>query len=790
MRVTEKDVLSKMLEPSVLNKNRRSINSAQPLICSYLFSRNAEKLNIVVSVATKFPTFQFLLVSDCQPNDLFFHDHQKIPDNLFTINKSEQTRELIKSVDLLVFLEMYPENFDKTDNIINSQIPILYFAGKNKSEQQLSNRNSYVISEELNLDLFLLFVERFFDQDNDSVWETNKLDPISEATNSSDLTTIEPEAMMIEEQVEVEVNVNYSSEGAKLQEQGDLEGAIASYKKAINLRKNLPSWVYCSLLTCLNSLEKFDEAIEFGKQGIEICSEVENLYRLLGLAHNGNNNIEKVVESYTKAIDCKAEQPFWVYCALVEILTKQNVWDEASDIATKGIEIYPEKADIHYHYSVLLNKQEKVDDASKHLKLAIKFNPEHGDAYKLLGEILQYKQQWYESSCILQKAIEVKSDYIWSHYNLGEALIRQGKYDQAILAFQNALKLNPNSSNLVKVTDRIKFALVQKSEQDYLNDLTNKPNDAELYLGLANVFTHQSRLNKAVAFYEMALKIKPSHSLATIQLQQVLERKQRLYKAFDLSSPNSSYALWLKANSPQPDEIDWMPEIVNSFGYKPTISIIVPTYNPPEKFLRDMIQSVLDQVYPYWEMCIADDASTEKYVKQIIQEYAVKDHRIKVIFRKDNGHISAASNSALEIASGEFIGLLDHDDLLHPNALYEVASLLNQHPEADMIYSDEDLLEEGIGVRDPFFKPDWCPDNFLSKMYTCHFGVYRKDFIDKIGGFRLGYEGSQDYDLVLRLTEQTDKIFHIPKILGEFIRLQLLALHLLNFTVLKQQLKH
>jgi glycosyltransferase involved in cell wall biosynthesis len=191
----------------------------------------------------------------------------------------------------------------------------------------------------------------------------------------------------------------------------------------------------------------------------------------------------------------------------------------------------------------------------------------------------------------------------------------------------------------------------------------------------------------------------------------------------------------------------------------------MPVYNPPEQYLREAIESVLDQVYPHWEFCIADDASTKPYVKQVLEEYAKLDNRIKVVYRSENGHISRCSNSALELATGEYIALLDHDDLLTPDALYEVVFLINQHPEADMIYSDEDKIDENNKLRDPFFKPDWCPDSFLSRMYICHLGTYRRTIINQIGGFRVGYEGSQDYDLVLRFTEQTDKIFHVPKIL-------------------------
>jgi O-antigen biosynthesis protein len=225
------------------------------------------------------------------------------------------------------------------------------------------------------------------------------------------------------------------------------------------------------------------------------------------------------------------------------------------------------------------------------------------------------------------------------------------------------------------------------------------------------------------------------------------------------------YSRWLSKNFPREADFKRMAETVEFFSYKPKISAIVPVFNPPEEFLRQAIESVLNQVYPYWELCIADDNSTKPYVKTVLEEYSSKDPRIKVVYRNENGHISRASNSALEIATGEFVALLDHDDLLTPDAFYEVAVLLNRHPDADMIYSDEDKVDEKNQFRDPFFKPEWCPDSFLSKMYTCHLGTYRRSLVERIGGFRVGYEGSQDYDLVLRLTEKTEKIFHIPKIL-------------------------
>jgi O-antigen biosynthesis protein len=225
------------------------------------------------------------------------------------------------------------------------------------------------------------------------------------------------------------------------------------------------------------------------------------------------------------------------------------------------------------------------------------------------------------------------------------------------------------------------------------------------------------------------------------------------------------YQKWLTQNYPHPQKLSSLSNACQKLAYQPLISIIVPVYNPDAAFLRQAIASVLGQVYPHWELCLADDCSSKPYVKQILEEYQQQDSRIKVVFRQSNGHISHASNSALAVATGEYIALLDHDDLLAPHALSSVVELLNQHPEADFIYTDEDKVNGQNIHSDPYFKPDWCPDSFLSRMYTCHLGVYRRTLVHQVGNFRPGFEGSQDYDLVLRVTEQTAQIFHIPDVL-------------------------
>jgi len=231
------------------------------------------------------------------------------------------------------------------------------------------------------------------------------------------------------------------------------------------------------------------------------------------------------------------------------------------------------------------------------------------------------------------------------------------------------------------------------------------------------------------------------------------------------SSLETHYQDWLNQNYLTQIDLQEMANDLKNLTYQPLISIIMPVFNTPSHYLEEAIQSVLNQVYPNWELCIADDASTEPHIQSILENYSDQDSRIKICFRTKNGHISEASNSAIAIATGQFIALLDHDDLLTPHALYKVVEFLNKYPDADMIYSDEDKIDDEGKLSSAFFKPDWCPDSFLSRMYTCHLGVYRRSLVQQIGGFRVGYEGSQDYDLVLRLTEKTGKIYHIPDVL-------------------------
>jgi len=254
--------------------------------------------------------------------------------------------------------------------------------------------------------------------------------------------------------------------------------------------------------------------------------------------------------------------------------------------------------------------------------------------------------------------------------------------------------------------------------------------------------------------------------------QGMVERMNKEYMKLNLSETNnlkkkSDYREWIEKN-----ENDILQTEV--LQKRPLVSIITPTYNTQKCYLTEMIESVLAQTYTNWELCVADDASTKVETVETLQYYENKYKNIKVIYRQNNGHISEASNSALSLAKGEYVTFLDHDDTLSPNALYEMVKKLNENPKLKLIYSDEDKIDENSKRYSPHFKSGWNPDMFFSQNYICHLVFLKTEVVDAIGGFRRGYEGSQDYDLLLRSLHviQDDEIDRVEKILYHWRAIQ------------------
>lgn len=225
------------------------------------------------------------------------------------------------------------------------------------------------------------------------------------------------------------------------------------------------------------------------------------------------------------------------------------------------------------------------------------------------------------------------------------------------------------------------------------------------------------------------------------------------------------YARWIKNNEPGEKVLNQQKIRASSLPNPFTISIVIPVYNPPSQVLAETLDSVIKQSYPYWECCLANGDPSNQEVTQLIEKYSSTDSRFKIAALSENFGIAGNTNCAVALATGDYVAFLDHDDILAPFALFEVALRLWSDPEIDILYSDEDNVDEKGSRVDPFFKPDFSPDLLCSVNYMCHFLVVRKKIGEEIGWIRSEFEGAQDFDFVLRASENAKKIAHIPKIL-------------------------
>ena len=228
-----------------------------------------------------------------------------------------------------------------------------------------------------------------------------------------------------------------------------------------------------------------------------------------------------------------------------------------------------------------------------------------------------------------------------------------------------------------------------------------------------------------------------------------------------IAEPQNIYQKWIELNEPTEKELE--DQRNTKFENNPKISIIIPMYNTPVNFFKELVDSLIEQTYSNWELCLADGSPEKNEELKSIYE---KDSRIKYKFLGENKGIAENTNEALKLATGDYIGLLDHDDLLPKFSLYEIVKCINKNPEVEFIYTDEDKFEELGGKRyDPYFKSDFAPDTLRANNFICHFSIFKKELMDKLEGFRKEFDGAQDYDILLRMSEEAKNIIHIPKIL-------------------------
>lgn len=306
--------------------------------------------------------------------------------------------------------------------------------------------------------------------------------------------------------------------------------------------------------------------------------------------------------------------------------------------------------------------------------------------------------------------------------------------------------------------DKIELNLPTQSEKK-INLVGSLIKQADHLFHTNNINSAEFLLHKALTFIKNNPELEKLSSLK-------LESDKTFEKfSYTVNPSIDVYEEWLSINEMTTEDFNRIKGKCEQLKYQPLISIVTPVYNVDPRWLFSCVDSVLAQIYSNWEFCLVDDGSTKKETLDALKQIEKLDSRIKVKFEKINKGISAATNIALSLANGDFIALLDNDDELTIDALFEIAILLNEHKEADFIYSDEDKLDIDGKRCEPFFKPDWSLELFRSYSYTCHISVFRKSLMEEIGGFRDEFSGAQDYDITLRAIERTKNIFHIPKIL-------------------------
>src|ERR1700730_14426841 len=362
-----------------------------------------------------------------------------------------------------------------------------------------------------------------------------------------------------------------------------------------------------------------------------------------------------------------------------------------------------------------------------------------------------------------------------------------GQWQRAARLSRTALDRNPlNPPIWVQYGHALKeTGKLAQDEAAYRRAISEEPTVADTHLQLGHALKRQGRIEEAHAAYLRCCALDPSSPDALHELEglgwsqaQAAELRDMLGSdGVQLSGREVAERLRYERWVAQYDTLHDADRAairahITELVKRPLISVVVPVYNTEEQYLREMIESVLRQLYPHWELCLADDASTKPHIQQVLREFSTLDSRIKFVRRETNGHIAATTNTALELAVGEFVALLDHDDLLSETALYEIAVEVDAHPDADVIYSDSDSIDDAGRRSEPYFKTDWNPELMLGYNIVNHLGVYRRALVEEVGCLGVGFEGGQDYDLMLRVAEASapSRIRHIPAVLYHWRR--------------------
>ncbi|MEQ9333688.1 glycosyltransferase [Thalassobaculum sp.] len=473
------------------------------------------------------------------------------------------------------------------------------------------------------------------------------------------------------------------------------------------------------------------------------------------------------------------------FAAAVELASKAPV--DAAIAAFEGVVArWPSVAVAHANLAVLLRRAGRIDDAVLAFRTAARLDPGDPERHAALANACHGARRMEEAAVALRRQAVLRPGDPDATYNLGvmlplvgtradgerslrraavldpmrpgtwdrlcRASVRLGFPERAVVLVRRALMLAP-----AQVEAAADLAWLAKTPVACRRWQCIDPGDDKAALALAEAHVaagDTAGAARALAGFEAHAE-PPERALLT-------GRRAGLPWA---RAARSRYEQWLAAY--EVDDPETLANVRAGWPAPPVITVVVPVCDPPPGILEAAIASVERQSYPHWRLRIADDASNDPAVRAVLAAAAERDPRTLVTWRPARGHISAATNSALATAEGEWVAFLDHDDMLHPHALHHVAAEIVADPAVDLVFSDEDKIDETGSRFGPHFKPDFDPDRVLAQNYVCHLAVYRRALVDRVGGLRVGLEGSQDHDLLLRVMENSsvERVRHLPRAL-------------------------
>lgn len=443
---------------------------------------------------------------------------------------------------------------------------------------------------------------------------------------------------------------------------------------------------------------------------------------------------------------------------------------------------WPGVAVAHANLGVLRRRAGRVEAAIDAFRTAARLEPADPERHAALAEICHAAGWMEDVVAALRRRIVLRPHDADAAYNLGVTLPLMGTRDEGRRWMRFAVRLDPARwggwDRLARAAAAAgddtttwsalrRAAVLAPGAVDVLKDTARVTEDRERHRRwlLVDPKSDEARMQVAARAIEAGDTAEARAVLAAFDGREAVpDRAVRLARAAGLAVAGrwrSRYERWIEAYERPPATIpDDGPDA-------PLISVLVPVCDPEPRLLEEAIASVEAQSWPRWELCIADDASSDPAIRTVLDAAMARDARIRVVYREDRGHISTATNDALALSNGSHVAFLDHDDMLAPHALARMAAALAAQPDLELIYSDEDKIDAAGNRYDPHFKPDWDPDRIVVQNVVTHLAVYRRDTVVALGGLRAGFDGSQDHDLVLRVAERAGpaRILHLPYVL-------------------------